>query len=58
MENSEKLNYRRPRLDDPEEFALIRSMYFEGRETKEPVDSIESLERMNSKQINQSKSSR
>lgn len=49
---------KRPTLKDPAEFAIIRSMYFkDGRLTKD-IDPIEELERMESRQRNQSKSSR
>ena len=44
---------KRPRLDNPKEFALIRSIYFEKDYRKtENIDSIEKLERMESKQRN------
>ena len=54
----EKTN-KRPRLDDPEEFALIKSMYFaKDNFNKEDIDPIEQLERMESKQRNLNKSPR
>lgn len=41
------------KLTDPEEFAIIRSIYFKGREQVEEVDQLERLDRMYSKkQIN------
>lgn len=48
----------RPRLDDPKEFALIKSIYFKDRTFTDEIDSIEKLERMEAKQRNQTKSSR
>lgn len=40
----------RPRLDDPNEFAIIRSMYFQDNiPLNEEIDSIEKLERMESR---------
>lgn len=49
---------KRPKLTDKEEFALIKSMYFEKDNRKEEIDPIERLERMNSKQRNNLISSR
>lgn len=49
----------RPRLDNPEEYAIIRSIYF--KETKpewETLDQIERLDRMESKERFNKKSSR
>ena len=49
----------RPRLDDPEEFKIIKSIYF--KETKpewENLDSIERLDRMEAKERHNQKSSR
>ncbi len=34
-----------PRLDDPKEFAIVRSMYFKDRDTPEEVDQLERLDR-------------
>lgn len=48
-----------PRLDDPEEFATVRDMYFEGYPLDAPkTDPIENLERMESRFRNNQKSSR
>lgn len=50
---------KRPRLDDPTEYALIKSIYF--KETKpewEELDSLERLSRQEAKQRSDSKSSR
>lgn len=49
---------KRPRLDDPEEFALIKSIYFEKDFNKEDVDQMERLERTQSKQRNLNTNSR
>ena len=49
---------KRPTLNDPVEYALIKSMYFNDGPTSEEVDPIEKLERMESKQRNNKKSSR
>lgn len=38
-----------PRLDDQEEFAIIRKMYFKDRGTNEEVDQLERLDRMQSR---------
>lgn len=38
-----------PKLTDPEEFALIRKIYFKDREVKEEVDQLERLDRMHSR---------
>ena len=44
---------KRPTLNDPEEFALIREMYFDtSKGFQEDVEPTERLERMNSKQRN------
>jgi len=49
----------RPRLDDPNEFALIKSIYFkDNRPLDEDLDPIERLERMESRQRHNNKSSR
>lgn len=49
---------KRPTLNDPEEYALIKSIYFQDKPSWEDTDPIERLERMESKQRNQNKSSR
>ena len=49
---------KRPTLNDPTEFALIRSIYFKDRTFDEQIDPIERLERMESKQRFNNKSSR
>lgn len=38
-----------PRLDDPAEFAIIRSMYFKDRPETEEVDQLERLDRSQSR---------
>ncbi len=49
----------RPTLKNPEEWALIRSMYFNDRSIESEVDDpIERLERMESRQRFNNKSSR
>jgi len=49
----------RPRLDDPNEFALIKSIYFKGDGPHdEDSDPIERLERMEARQRFNQKSSR
>ena len=50
---------KRPKLTDPKEYALIKSIYFEKDNfNKEKLDPIEELERMESKQRNQNNNSR
>lgn len=50
---------KKPKLTDPEEFAIIKSIYFkDNRNTEENIDPIERLERMNSRERNSKKSSR
>jgi len=50
---------RRPRLDDPKEYAIIKSIYFaKDLEKTEKLDPLENLERQDSKQRNLNKSSR
>lgn len=49
----------RPTLNDSEEWAIIRSMYFNDRSIDyETTDPIERMERMESKQRNLNKNSR
>ena len=50
---------KRPTLNDPEEFAIIKSIYFEKDNfNKEDFDPIENLERQESRSRNKNKSSR
>lgn len=50
---------KRPTLKDPEEFALMRELYFDdNRPLNDNLDPIEKLERMESKHRNLNKSSR
>lgn len=50
---------KRPRLDDKDEYALIKSIHFkETRKEWNDLDPIERLERMESKERNNNKSSR
>lgn len=50
---------KRPRLDDPEEFAIIKSIYFkDDNPFKEQLDPIEQLDRMESRMKQNNKSSR
>jgi len=50
---------KRPKLTDPKEYALIKSIYFEKDYiNKKKIDPIERLDRMESKQRNNNKSSR
>ncbi len=50
---------KRPRLDDPKEFKIIRDIYFEKDHiNKEQTDPIERLERMEARQRNNNKNSR
>lgn len=50
----------RPKLSDPAEYKLIKAIYFKDDLVKlnEDLDSIERLERMESRQRNNKKSSR
>jgi len=48
----------RPKLTDPKEFAIIKSIYFKDRQTSEKIDPIEELDRIESRQRNLNKSSR
>jgi len=50
---------KRPKITDPEEYRLIKSIYFDKdlRQT-EKLDELERLDRMESKQRNNNKSSR
>ena len=48
----------RPKLTDPTEFALIRSIYFKDRTFDEQIDPIEQLDRIESRQRFNHKSSR
>lgn len=48
----------RPKLTDPNEFAIVKSMYFKDARPTKDIDPIEELDRMESKQRNNSKSSR
>jgi hypothetical protein len=49
----------RPTLNDPAEYAIIKSIYFkETLRGTEDLDPMEKLERMESKQRNHNKSSR
>lgn len=38
-----------PKLTDPEEFAIIRAMYFKDRSGKDEIDPLERLDRMHSR---------
>lgn len=50
---------KRPTLNDPNEYALIKKIHFKGdRPFNEKLDPIERLERMESKHRNKNKSSR
>jgi len=50
---------KRPKLTDPEEFDIIRSIYFkDNRPPFEDLDPIERLERQEAKYRHQNKSSR
>ncbi len=50
---------KRPTLNDPAEYALIKSIHFKNdRPIHEDLDPIERKERMESKQRNKNKSSR
>lgn len=53
------MEHKRPTLNDPEEYAIIKSIYFkETMRGNEEIDPIERLERMESKSRNQYKNSR
>ncbi len=53
------MEQKRPTLNDPEEYAIIKSIYFkETMRGQEEIDPIERNERMESKQRNNNKSSR
>ena len=50
---------KRPRLDDPAEFAFIKSIYFkDDRPVNDKVDPKEEMDRWESKLRNKNKSSR
>ncbi len=49
---------KRPTMSDPAEFAIIKSIYFKDDRKTKDLDPIEELNRMESRQRNQSKSSR
>lgn len=50
---------KRPTLNDPEEYALIKSIHFkDDKPLHEELDPMERLERMESKQRNNNKSPR
>lgn len=50
---------KRPTLNDPAEFAIVKSMYFKERESfYDKLDPKEEMERWESKQRNKNKSSR
>lgn len=50
---------KRPRLDDPNEYKIIKEMYFkDDRPLGEDLDSIEKLSRMEAKQRSNAKSNR
>jgi len=54
-----KIMNKRPRIDDPAEFALIKSIYFEKDNfNKEESDPIENLERQESRHRNLQNNSR
>lgn len=49
----------RPRLDDPKEFAIIRSIYFEkDNRFNEEIDTVEQLERSESRSRNKNNQAR
>lgn len=53
------MNEERPKLIDPKEYAIIKSVYFKDNSPEwEELDPVERLERMESKHRNQNKSSR
>jgi hypothetical protein len=43
---------KRPKLTDPQEFAIVRDMYFEKDSAKEKLDPVERLDRFYSKNKN------
>lgn len=49
---------KRPRLDDPEEYKIIKQIYFKDNFNSEDIDPIEQLERMESRQRNINNNSR
>lgn len=49
---------KKQKLTDPEEFALIKSIYFEKDTKGEQIDFIERMERMESRQRNLNKNPR
>lgn len=50
---------KRPTMSDPQEYAIIRSIYFKDTKPEwEELDSLERLDRMESKQRFNNKSSR
>jgi len=59
MEEIIKKINNRPTLSDPQEFALIRSMYFEKDNfSREEIDPLERLDRMESRSRNINNNSR
>jgi len=52
------MSNKRPTLNDPTEYALIKSIYFKDNSSSKDLDPIEELDRMESRQRNHNKSSR
>lgn len=49
---------KRPTLNDPEEFEIVKSIYFKDRRTNyEDLDPVERLERLEAKQRNKHRNS-
>lgn len=48
---------KRPTMNDPEEYKIIKSIYFKDRTYEEDIDPIEKLDRMESKLRNKQRSS-
>ena len=49
---------KRPRLDDPIEYAIIKSIYFKDNRVSKDIDPIEENDRIDSRLRNNKKSSR
>lgn len=59
MTDKKKSENKRPKLTDPSEFAIVKSMYFkDNRPLGEDLDSFEKLDRYESRQRFNKKTSR
>lgn len=59
MTDTKKVDSRRPKLSDPAEFAIVKSMYFkDNRPIGEDLDPVERLDRQEAHQRFSKKSAR